>query len=128
MSQIIDENEDAINTGLYEPALWFMKNDPNSDIVMDDTYSAIMGSGITIKDWTASFVSMYYWNPNANITIMHRNDLSKKILTNDVNVGYILSTHDLTEYFQLIQNFQMNVFISPMKSQDEAEWTIYKVK
>ncbi len=119
----------AKNTGTYEPARWLMYNDPEAHIILEGYFDAYSGGGMMEKDFRTIYASLNFWFPDGHIVGMTRNNLSKLALSGDLhNTDYILSTHDLTGYYPVVENFYMDVPVSPIKSQKKVDWHIYKVK
>ena len=119
----------AKDIGVYEPAQWLMNNDPDANIILEGYFDAYSGGGMMEKDYRTLFASLYFWTPEIHIEGMTRNNLSRVVLSGDLlNTEYIISTHDLTEYYPLVESFYMNIPVSQIKSQNRVDWHIYKIK
>ena len=113
---------------IYEPARWFMHHDSDAHVVFDNSFSAYSGAGMEYDEWIVMHGAMYFWSPNGKVEVVTRNNLSNDILSENLDADYILSTHDLTNYYPSVQDIYMNIPVSPMKSQDKVDWHIYKVR
>jgi hypothetical protein len=113
---------------LYDPARWFQYHDPKAYIFLEDDYDAFSGGGIQKDKWNTIWGSLYFWNPDATIQLIERNEITKVQVENISGPVYILSTHELSEYYQPIHNIFQNLPVNPMKNQQQVDWCIYQVK
>ncbi|MCK4364588.1 MAG: glycosyltransferase family 39 protein [Thermoplasmatales archaeon] len=109
-------------------ARWFMKNDADTKIIFEDVYSAFSGGGIENERWHFTRINMHFWLPKSKITVMNREDLGRFILSKNTSADYIVSTHDLTQYYQLIEGFYLDIWVWPIKKQPYVDWHIYKIQ
>ncbi len=123
-SYLLNEQRTSISKGYNEPARWFMENDSFSTIVMEDSYGAFSGGGMYKEHWGHMFADMNFWIPNGEIYICDKEKISS-FFTAKVNADYILSTHDLTDYYQSLADFYIQDTV--FKRQDTVDWHIYKV-
>jgi len=128
LDEALDQNKNTNFKGYNKPARWFMQNDPKASIIVEDTFGAFSGGGMSSDDWDFMRADMYFWLPDADIKIMYRSYIKNMILSDELNADYILTTHDLTDYYPKVADFYMNIPVSPMKNQEKVDWHIYKVK
>jgi len=113
--------------GINLPAKWFMNNEPAVRIVMEDSFTSFSGGGMEKNAWDYMYSDMYFWVPNSEIILYNQSKLYELIISNEIETDYILSTHDLTIYYPIIEDFYMKS-PSPMKKQEYVDWHIYKVE
>jgi hypothetical protein len=126
--QMTRVNEYVEASGINKPGIWFYENDSDAYVVIEDTYTAFSGGGMKIDDWGHFVAYMYYWMPNNHIKIFNNTKIKELLFSNQTDVDYIISTHDLTNYFPSEIDFYLMKEVSPMKKQNLIDWHIYKVK
>ncbi len=112
---------------INQPAIWFMENDNDADIIVEDGFTAFSGGGMDLNFWQVMYKDLIFWVSEGTIEILNRERMNDFVLTQNKSADYILSTHDLTKYYTVIQDFSMNLPVVPMKHQDKVDWHIYKV-
>jgi hypothetical protein len=122
-----DKKTDFI--GFNKPAQWFMENDPDANILYEESFLAFSGGGMELAEWRFLIAHLYFWIPNGHLNYINRSSLTEFLSYNnsDANVDYILSTHDLTMYYPLVKSIYMNIEANPLKKQAKVDWHIYKV-
>ena len=118
-------SENNSNNGI---ARWFMEKDPKAYVILEDQFAALSGGGMNNEGWHSFHVNMHYWMPSGEVKVMDRENLSNFILSRNTSADYIVSTHDLTQYYPLVQDFYMNIEVWPIKKQPYVDWHIYKIK
>ena len=120
-------NEDEINhRGINKPAQWLMNNDPFSTVVIEDQYAAFSGGGMITEYWSFLFADMQFWFPKGEVYVVNSTTLHRIIKANSTDIDYILSTHDLTEYFPKVEEFSMH--LNAAKRQSSVDWHLYKIR
>jgi hypothetical protein len=116
--------------GLNKPAQWFMENDPNSYILYEEPFLSFSGGGMELSEWRFLSAHMYFWIPYGHHNYINRSSLIDLLLYHniDANVDYILSTHDLTMFYPVVEDIYLNIEANPLKKQEKVDWHIYKVK
>jgi len=105
------------------PAHWIMENSPESIVLMDDSYGAFSGGGMAQDYWDFMYADMRFWLPNVKLYVVSKETLNQIIKSENSDFDYIVSTHDLTNKYMLIEDFYMN--IEPLKRQDFVDWHLY---
>jgi PKD repeat protein len=107
---------------LLEPAQWFMENEPNPTIIVQDYNTTTLNSAEGYQYWLAMYAHLNYWLPHAQIQIMNRSIISSIIPEKQENSTYLLSTYYITEFRPLKNTISINI---PMSS--NVVWYIYKI-
>jgi hypothetical protein len=124
-SHILDEHRIAISSGYNEPARWLMQNDPDAILVMEDSYGAFSGGGMYPLHWDYLYIDMNFWFPKGQVYVWNKDNINM-FLSSEIDADYIISTHDLTEYYKSVQDFYID--IEPLKRQDKVDWHIYRLQ
>jgi PKD repeat protein len=108
---------------LSEPAQWFIENEPNTTILLQDHTTTIFSSAMSRQYWLAMYAHLNFWLPQAHIQIMNRSAISLIIPEEQKNSTYLLSTYYITEFHPLKERISMDI---PMST--SVVWYIYKIK
>jgi len=120
-------NDDTLASSINEPAHWLTEHDSHASVIIEDAYSAFSGSGMYFRDWYFMYIGMFYWFLHGDITVANRSELEGILASRDYTAEYILSTHDLTEYFTSVKDIYMNLPVDPLRRQVKVDWHIYQV-
>jgi len=118
-------SKDTVET---EISKWFMQKDPGANIILEYKNGAFSGGGIKESSWHSIFVNMHFWLPKAKIKVMNRQNLTEFILSKNQSADYIVTTHDLSDYYYSVEDFYFDIWTWPLKKQPYVDWHIYKVK
>jgi len=105
-----------------------MQKDPGANIILEYKNGAFSGGGIKESSWHSIFVNMHFWLPKAKIKVMNRQNLTEFILSKNQSADYIVTTHDLSDYYYSVEDFYFDIWAWPLKKQPYIDWYIYKVK
>ena len=75
--------------------------------------------------WNYMYIDMNFWFPKGHIYVGDKEKINM-VLSSKTDVDYILSTHDLTDYYPSVADFYIG--IEPLKRQDLVDWHICKVE
>jgi len=113
--------------GLIEPASWLTENHPDAVISIEDSSSSFSGAGMNIYDWHYMHASMFFWYPSGKINVIEKDELIEQLSSKNISSNFLLSTHDLTDYYPKIKDFYMDFPAIPPRKNDKVDWHIYKI-
>jgi hypothetical protein len=123
----IEKKDQTLNTnGLLEPGRWLMKYDPHASVVLEDVYSAFSGGGMSVEQWYYLYGSLSFWFPKGHISVLNQSELKEALLSENVNADYLLSTHDLSGYYQPVKKVTMEISVASPRRQEHVQWSFYK--
>jgi hypothetical protein len=113
--------------GLTEPAIWLTENHPDAVISIEDSKTSFSGAGMDIYDWHYMHASMFFWYPSGKINVIEKDELIEQLSNRNISSNFLLSTHDLTDYYTKIKDFYMAFHAIPPRKNDKVDWHIYKI-